>query len=314
MTESRMIAVELPQWGPPELLTPVEHPVPAPGPGEALIAVEAAALNPVDVKVRAGLYSAAFNQGFPMVLGRDFAGRVLSVGEGYRGFDAGDRVCGSLRFAPALGGYATHLVVRDAVLARLPDSVDAITGAALPIAGLTAWQALVEKAMVNPGQRVLVQAAAGGVGHLTVQLAKLLGAHVVATASTRNQEFLRELGADEVVDYTAGPFEDAVGTVDVVIDCVGGETYSRSLTVLAPGGICVTMADRRDPAEAEALGVRSGLVFLRPDAAQLQGLVSMVADGRLRVHVDRTYPLAQAPAAHVEQETGHVRGKLVLLP
>jgi NADPH:quinone reductase-like Zn-dependent oxidoreductase len=179
---------------------------------------------------------------------------------------------------------------------------------------MTAWQALVECAMVSPGQRVLVHAAAGGVGHLAVQLARHLGADIIATASARNHDFVRGLGADEVIDYNAVDFVSAVDPVDVVIDGVGGDVYDRSLRVLKPGGVCVTMPDRPDPAKAEALGVRGVLVFVRPDQVQLEGLAAMVADGRLTVHVDRVAPLADAADVHREIETGHVRGKQVLVP
>jgi len=312
---AQMTAVEIPSWGDADVLTVAHHPIPAFGERDVLVQIEAAGVNPVDYKVRAGTYSAAFGEAFPIVLGRDFAGRVMDVGSKVSSWKAGDDVLGTLRMDPRLGCYASHIVVSDAVMARRPAGMDANTGAALPIAGLTAWQALVEVAAVSPGQRVLVQAAAGGVGHMAVQLAHHLGAEVIATASERNHEFVRSLGADSVIDYTKGRFEDALlEPVDVVIDCFGGDVYTRSLHVLKPGGIVVTMAARPDPAEAEALGVRGALVFVRPDAVQLEGLAAMVADGRLRVHVERAYSLTDAAAAHREQETGHVRGKLVLVP
>jgi NADPH:quinone reductase-like Zn-dependent oxidoreductase len=309
-----MTAIEIPSWGGSELLTLVEHPVPTPGAGEVLVAVEAVGMNPVDVKVRAGTYSAAFGENFPVVLGRDFAGTVAAVGEGVTDWAVGDPVFGTLRLAPRLGAYATHVVVRDAALARRPAGLDAVTAAALPVAGLTAWQALVETAMVSPGQRVLVHAGAGGVGHMAVQLASRLGAYVIATASARNADFLKSLGADEVYDYTSGNFEDDLDPVDVVIDGVGNEVLSRSYKVLVPGGIAATLPNLPDKAEAEALGVRVALTFVRPDAVQLEGLAAMVADGRLTVHVDRTFSFAEVREAHELQGSGHVRGKLVLVP
>ncbi|CAB4866704.1 unannotated protein [freshwater metagenome] len=308
-----MYAVELPNWGDADLLELKERELPSFGPREVLVKIEAAGVNPVDYKVRGGNYSAAFNEGFPMVLGRDFSGQVLAVGADVTAFKVGDAVLGTLRMAPRLGCYATHIVVSDSAMALRPVSVDAVRAAALPVAGLTAWQALVEMAGVSAGQTVLVQAAAGGVGHLVVQLAKFLGAHVIATASPRNHDFLRELGADEVIDYTSVAFEDVVSDVDAVIDCVGGDVLDRSLHVLKAGGIAVTMAARPDPELAEKLGVRVVLIFVRPDAMQLQGLVDLVADGRLRVDIEKTFPLAQATQAHLLQETGHVRGKIVLI-
>jgi NADPH:quinone reductase-like Zn-dependent oxidoreductase len=313
-TTMTMTAIELPAWGGADLLTVVERPVPTPGPGEVRVAVEAVGMNPVDVKVRDGKYSAAFGEDFPIVLGRDFSGRVDAMGEGVEIWSVGDAVLGTLRMSPRLGAYASHVVVRDAALARRPDGMDATTAAALPVAGLTAWQAIVESAAVSPGQRVLVQAGAGGVGHLVVQLARRLGAHVIATASARNRDFVLGLGAHEVIDYTAGPFEDGLEPVDVVIDGIGGDVFSRSLKVLKPGGIAVTMPNYPDQAEAEALGVRAVLVFVRPDAMQLEGLTAMVADGRLKVHVDRTFSFGQVREAHELQGSGHARGKLVLTP
>ena len=309
-----MSAIEIPGWGGAELLTMVEHPVPTPGAGEVLVAVEAVGMNPVDVKVRAGTYSAAFGENFPVVLGRDFAGTVAGIGDGVTAWSVGDAVFGTLRFSPRLGAYASHLVVKDAALARRPEGVSAITAAALPVAGLTAWQALVETAAVSPGQRVLVHAGAGGVGHMAVQLAARLGAYVIATASARNKEFLVSLGADEVYDYTAGNFEDDLDPVDVVIDGVGGDVLSRSYKVLVPGGIAATLPNMPDQAEAEAAGVRVALTFVRPDALQLEGLASMVADGRLTVHIEETFTFAEVREAHDRQASGHVRGKLVLVP
>ena len=311
---AQMTVVEIPSWGEADVLTVATRPIPAFGGRDVLIELDGIGVNPVDFKVRGGNYSAAFGEDFPMVLGRDFTGRVVDAGADVSSWKSGDEVLGTLRMDPRLGCYATHLVVTDAVLARRPAGMSAAVAAALPVAGLTAWQAIVEVAMVSPGQRVLVQAAAGGVGHLAVQLAHYVGAEVIATASARNHEFLRSLGASSVIDYTKDRFEDVVEPVDVVIDCVGGEVYERSLHVLKPGGIAVTMASRPQPELAESLGVRGALVFVRPDQIQLEGLATMVADGRLSVHVDRTFPLAEAADAHRLQETGHVRGKLVLIP
>jgi len=309
-----MTVVEIPSWGGAELLRSATRPIPTPRGRQLLVEVDAIGVNPVDAKVRAGRYAAAFGEDFPIVLGRDFSGRIAAVGDQVTAWRLGDEVLGTLRMEPRLGCYCSHVLVTDAAMARRPAGVPATTAAALPVAGLTAWQALVECAMVGPGQRVLVHAAAGGVGHLAVQLARYLGAEVIATASARNHDFVRELGAHEVIDYTAVDFETAIDPVDVVIDGVGGEVYDRSLRVLVPGGICVTMPDRPDPAKAEALGVRGVLVFVRPDQVQLEGLAAMVADGRLTVHVDRVVPLADAAEVHREVETGHSRGKQVLLP
>jgi len=197
-------------------------------------------------------------------------------------------------------------------MALRPATVSVEQAAALPVGAITAYQALHEVAQVRAGQRVLVQAGAGGVGHLAIQLAKAAGCEVTATCSAHNAAFVTDLGADHTFDYTSGRFEDVLSGFDVVIDGVGGDVLERSYQVLKPGGIAVTMPDRPDEAKAEALGVRVGLAFMRPDAAQLADLLAMVGSGALRVHVDASYPLAEVAAAHVVLEAGHVRGKLVL--
>lgn len=306
-------AVELPEWGGPELLTVATGPIPDPGPAGILIHTHAVGLNPVDWKVRSGVYAAAYDIPFPIVLGRDFSGTVLAAGPDAAGdWQPGDEVVGTLAFEPKLGAYATHLVVTDAALARRPETVAVDQAAALPVGGITAWQALHEVAEVQPGQKVLVHAGAGGVGHLTVQLAAEAGCIVTATCSPHNADFVRNLGATQTFDYTSGRFEDTLQGFDVVVDCVGGDVLDRSYAVLTKGGIAVTMANRPDPQLAESLGVRVALVFMRPDAEQLAMLLGKVADGSLSVHVDASYPLADVAEAHQVLEQGHVRGKLVL--
>ena len=306
-------AVELPEWGGSELLTLANSPVPRPGPAEVLLRTHAAGMNPVDWKVRSGTYKAAFDIPFPIVLGRDFSATVLEAGPEAAGdWQPGDEVVGTLAFEPKIGAYATHLVVTDAALARRPETVSVDQAAALPVAGITAWQALHEVAEVKPGQTVLVHAGAGGVGHLTVQLAAEAGCVVTATCSPHNADFVRNLGATTAFDYTSAPFEAQLRDFDVVVDCVGGDVLDRSYALLRPGGIAVTMADRPDPHAAEAAGVRVALVFMRPDAEQLSMLLGKVADGSLSVHVDASYPLSEVQAAHDVLQDGHVRGKLVL--
>jgi NADPH:quinone reductase-like Zn-dependent oxidoreductase len=312
-TTEQQVSMEIAERGGPEVFTEVTHPVPVPGAAQILIRTHAAGMNPVDWKVRAGVYSAAENFPFPITVGRDFSGTVLAVGaEAAGGWQVGDEVVGTCMFDPPMGAYSTHLVVTDAAMVRRPETVSPHDAAALPIGAMTAWQALHEVAEVKPGQRVLVHAGAGGVGHFVVQLAKAAGCEVVATCSPVNDDFLRGLGADQTVDYNAAPFEEQVTGFDVVIDGVGGDVLERSYGVLKPGGIAVTMAFRPDPAAAEALGVRTALVFHRQDPALLESLLDMVARGDLSVHIDASYPLAEAAAAQTVLEGGHVRGKLVL--
>ena len=313
LVDDVQVSAEIPEYGGVELFRLAEHPVPRPKPDQVLIRTHAAGLNPADYKVRAGRYSAAYGEAFPMVIGRDFSGTVLAAGPDAAGdWRPGDEVVGTLAFEPKSGGYSTHVVTSDAALVRRPELVSPVDAAAVPIAAMTAWQALHEVANVQAGQRVLVHAAAGGVGHFTTQLAHQAGCEVVGTCSPHNADFVRSLGADHVVDYTASPFEEQVTGFDVVIDCVGGEVLHRSYDVLRPGGLAVTMADRPDPAAAEAKGVRVELVFHRQDPELLAQLLERVAAGTLSVHVDATYPLAEVATAHTVLEDGHVRGKLVL--
>lgn len=313
VNDTVQVSVQIPDWGGVEQFEVVEHPVPVPAADEILVRTHAVGLNPVDWKVRAGMYKAAFNVPFPIVIGRDFSGTVLAAGaDAAGGWQPGDEVVGTLMFKPSMGAYSTHVVTADAALARRPETVSPTDAAAVPVGAMTAWQAVHEVAEVEAGQRVLVHAGAGGVGHFAVQIAKHAGCEVTVTCSPANAEFVRSLGADDVIDYNAGPFEERASGFDVVIDGVGGDVLERSLRVLKPGGIAVTMASKPDPAPAEALGVRVALVFHRQDPALLASLLDLVAAGTLQVHVDASYPLAEAAAAHTVLEDGHVRGKLVL--
>lgn len=309
-----MRVVRQQEWGGPEALAVVEAPAPTPAPTEVLVRVVAAGVNPVDVYTRRGL---AYNRvlGLPFVNGWDAAGVVEEVGYGVTRFRRGDRVFGMPRFPFEAGCYAEYLVAPSRHLAPIPDGLGFVDAAALPLAGLTAWQMLVDAAQVEPGDRVLVSAAAGGVGHLAVQIAKARGAYVIATASAAKRGFVTGLGADEVVDHTAVDVAEAVRDVDVVIQMFGGEPALRALSCLRPGGIMVNaqgawtegMAER-----AAELGVRATWFLVEPDAAGLEELARLVADGRLAVHVSARFPLAEVAAAHASIAEGHTIGKIVL--
>lgn len=307
MTENAplMLAAVVEEPGPPEALQLRSIPRPVPGPGEVLVRVRAAGVNPVDWKVRSGRSSLLGPP--PFVVGWDIAGEVEALGPGTSGFAVGDAVYGMPRFPQQAAAYAEYVSAPAADLAPSP-RVSRVEAAALPLAVLTAWQALFETADLRAGQRVLIHAAAGGVGHLAVQLARWKGAHVIGTASARNAEFVRHLGADEVVDYTAGPFEDAVRDVDLVLDCVGGDVLQRSPAVVRPGGRLVTIAG----APPETPGITSTRILVRPSGSQLREIAALVDAGELRVNVDATFPLAEAAAAHRAVETGRTRGKVVL--
>jgi NADPH:quinone reductase-like Zn-dependent oxidoreductase len=298
--------------GGPDVLELVEVPTPEPAPTEVLVRVSAAGVNPVDWKTRA---RGGFLGDPPFTVGWDVAGVVEEVGRGVTRFAPGDRVLGMPRFPREAAAYAEYVTAPSRQLARIPEALSDVEAAGLPLAGLTAWQALVETAGVSSGVRVLVLAAAGGVGHLAVQIAKARGAHVIGTAGAANQGFLRELGADEAIDYTRGPIEDRVRDVDVVLDLVGGEASRGALSTLRDGGlfIAVPSSSGLHPLREEAAGrVRVTGILVEPDRAGLESLADLVAGGALRVHVEQTFPLEEAARAHELSEAGHVRGKLVL--
>jgi NADPH:quinone reductase-like Zn-dependent oxidoreductase len=299
--------------GGPEVLQLVETAVPVPGPTEILVRVQAAGINPTDWKTRARGYFYG-SEAPPFTLGFDVAGTVAAVGPGVTVHSPGDAVLGMPRFPKPAGAYAEYVTGPARHFVAAP-GLDPVQAAGLPLAGLTAWQALVDTAHVQPGQRVLVQAAAGGVGHLAVQIAKARGAYVLGTASSAKHEFVRTLGADEAIDYTAGPIDELVTDVDVVLDTLGGEARERSLGCLRPGGTLVSVIppagfDSSLLPRREDVTVRWMLV--EPDATGLQQLVDLTVKGALTVHVERTFALADAAEAHRHGERGRTTGKLVL--
>lgn len=292
----------------------VDLPVPEPAPTEVRVRVHAAGINPVDWKTRAGAGIAGLLGAPPWVLGWDVAGVVDHLGPGVTRFQVGDRVFGMPRFPRHAGGYAAYVTAPSRQLARTPATLDHVHAAGLPLAGLTAWQALIDTADVQPGQRVLIHAAAGGVGHLAVQLARWRGAHVIGTASAPKHDRLRDLGADELIDYTRVRFEDVTGDVDVVVDLVGGEVTVRSLRVLKPGGLLLTVPSGAELPEQPVLDrhrVRATWLLVEPDGHALQRLAALVDDRRLVVHVEATADLADIAGLHRTGQTGRTFGKLV---
>ncbi len=298
--------------GGPEVLEEVQVERPAPRANEILIRVRAAGLNPTDWKHRA-------NGGFlgepPFVLGWDVSGVVEAVGVGVARFQPGDEVFGMLSYPWGHGSHAEYVAAPARAFVHKPAGIDHVQAGALPLVSLTAWQALVENARLQPGQRVLIHAAAGGVGHVAVQIAKALGAHVIGTASAGKHDFLRELGVDEAIDYRETDFAEAVKDVDVVLDTLGGETGVKSLRVLRPGGVVVSIipiGSAEFPDEAERLGVRAVRMLVDADRADMESIAELVEAGKLRATVARTFPLADAAEAHALGETGRTAGKLVL--
>lgn len=314
-----LIAQELPQtmravrfhgFGGPEVLVLEEVERPRPGPGEVLVAVQAASVNPIDWKIRDGS-ARTLAPDLPRIPGFDVAGVVAEVGADVERLKVGEAVYGYLSLSRG-GAYAEYVVAPQGELAPKPEGLDFVAAAAVPLAALTAWQALIETAGLEEGQTVLVHAAAGGVGHFAVQIAKARGAKVIATASAANHEFLRGLGADVVIDYRTQRFEEHVRDVDIVLDPLGGDTRTRSYGVLKPGGFLVSIVGAPPPAELSEHGLRGAGILVRPDAQGLEQLGELIAFGALRPEVSLVLPLSEAAQAHARSQEGHTRGKIVL--
>ncbi|MEU4253039.1 NADP-dependent oxidoreductase [Amycolatopsis sp. NPDC026612] len=299
-------------FGGPEVLTIVDAPAPRPMPTEVLVRVRAIGLNPLEPRLRAGEFPLLGPP--PFVLGWDISGVVEAASQTWR-FRPGDEVFGMPLFPRAANGYAEFVAAPALHLAPKPASLSHVEAAALPVAGLTAWQGLVHLGGVTAGDRVLIHGGGGGVGHIAIQIAKALGAHVLTTVSGSKREFAEGLGADEVIDYRTADFTEVAGDIDVVLDTIGGDTASRSLEVLRPGGHLVTAVAEEDTeliAEFEAAGRRFSGIAVDPDPVALRQLVELVEQGRLRVHVQETFPFDRIADAHRLIERGHLRGKIVL--
>lgn len=313
-----MQALVIDRTGGPDELHLAEVPRPLRVSDEVLVRIVAASLNPIDVKTRAGRGTSAAITGFPVILGHDFAGVVEQVPYAAHPLQPGDRVYGMGRVPRTSGSFAEFVSVSSMSVAPMPASLDFAHAAAVPLAALTAWGAVVDTARVHDGQRVLVHAGAGGVGHFAVQFAAYFGATVTTTASARNADFLRELGAHRVVDYTSERFEEVARDQDVVIDLIGNvkdATGTRSLDALRRGGLVVNVPTGSWPTmqeEASARGIRATGYSVSPDARTLAVVTRLIDDGSIRVHVDRELPLAEGAEANRIVEAGHVRGKVVL--
>ncbi|WP_329186881.1 NADP-dependent oxidoreductase [Actinacidiphila glaucinigra] len=311
-TPRTMRAITQDVLGGPEVLRDAELERPAPGIGQLLVRVHAAGLNPTDTKHR---QSGLFLGNPPFVLGWDVSGVVEETGLGVALFQPGDEVFGMLPYPYGAGSHAEYVTGPARAFVRKPSAMSHEEAAAVPLVALTAWQALADVAAVRPGQRVLVHAAAGGVGHVAVQIAKSLGAYVIGTASAAKHDFLRGLGADELVDYRTTDYAEAVRDVDVVLDPLGGPDSVRSLGTLRDGGLLVTLLPIGVPelrAEAERRGVRATGMLVEADHAGMAAVARLIEEGALRVTVAGTFPLAEAAKAHASLETGRTTGKLVL--
>lgn len=308
-----MLSIVQNSLGGPEVLEPAETEIPEPAFTEVQVRVHATSVNPVETYVRAGHFPLIGQP--PFVLGWDVSGVVTKVGPGASRFSVGDEVFGMPHFPRAASAYSEYIVSPTRMLARKPASVDHVHAAALPLVGLTAWQGLVDFAQVGEGDRVLVHAAGGGVGHIAVQIAKARGAYVIGTASTAKVDFVRSLGADEVIDYRTTDFAEVVREADVVFDVVGNGTGERSFPTLRRGGTLLTAVEHGNAelrAKTEAAGLRFLGVAVEPDYTGLEALARLVEDGKLRPHVSSVLPLRDAAKAHELVESGSTQGKVVL--
>ena len=303
-----MHAVLIRRFGGPDVVELAQMPMPAPRPGELLLKVEAASLNPVDWKIRSGKYPLVGDDKLPYVLGRDFSATVLHS-------DSADLPSGTLvhgLLGIERGSFAQYVAARPDELARVPGALDRLAAAAVPLAGLTAWQGLFDHGGLQAGQRVLIHAGAGGVGHFAVQFAKARGAHVITTVSADDVAFARGLGADEVIDYQAERFERRLRDIDLVYDLIGADTQERSWSVLRKGGVLVSTVQEPSQEKAAAIGVRATRYTAASDAGQLREIDALIQSGRVRVQVARRFAYGDAKAALQALEQGHASGKLVL--
>ena len=314
---STMRAIVIEGTGAPDVLTIAELEQPKTANAEFLVKVVAAGVNPIDAKTRSGRGVSALLD-YPAVLGNDFSGIVVTSPYEGHPFQPGDEVYGMAAVPRHGGTYAEYVAVPAMSLARKPKALSHVEAAGVPLAALTAWGMVVELAKAHEGQRILIHAGAGGVGHFAVQFARFFGAWVIATGSTRNVDWLRELGASEVIDYTAARFEDTVKDVDVVIDLIGNvhdDTGTRSLATLRPGGLIINAPTGSWDSfieDATAAGVRASHYKVSADGSTLAVISRLLESGDVRVFVDQVFALDDAAAAHTSLETGHTRGKIVL--
>jgi NADPH:quinone reductase-like Zn-dependent oxidoreductase len=304
-----MKAVVAHEYGAPEVLKFEEVPRPEPNEDEALVRVIASSVNPADPLTLSGKYAREFGTHLPLIPGYDIAGVVEKTGANITKLKMGDAVYGY----PTFGGcWAEYITVKEWEVAAKPKSLNFVEAAAVPMGALTAWQALVDVAKLQPGQTVLIHGGSGGVGSFAIQIAKERGARVIATASTANQDLLEQLAADVAVDYTKTKFEDVAKGVDAVLDPVGKETLARSYGVVKKGGIVMSLVARPEPAEIKKHGIRGAGISVHPDSEDLAEIAQLIDAGKIKPIVTQVLPLNQAIAAQQQAATHHTRGKVVL--
>lgn len=311
-----MKAIILRGFGGVENLEKTELPLPLPADNEVLVKIKAFSINPVDIKTRLGRGHAARLKEFnPIILGWDISGIITAIGKSASLFRTGDEVFGMINFPGHGKGYAEYVAAPEAHLALKPSSISHEEAAAASLAALTAWQIIKEKVRIKQGDRVLVHSAAGGVGHFAVQMAKHLGAYVVGTASGANRDFVTGLGASELIDYTEKPFEDAVHDIDFVLDSMGGEYIDRSLKVLKPNGIIISIPSGMSESvkeKASAKGITGDTFRVQSDGRNMRELADMLDKGILKAHVSKVFSIDDIQLAHLQIESGKTRGKIVV--
>jgi len=304
-----MRAIRVHRYGGPEVLRCEDAPIPQPASGQVLVRVNAASVNPFDHKLASGAFQQFVPLTLPYIPGGDFSGVVETLGAGVAGVKRGDAVYGNTQ---PVGAYAQFVAAPADTIAAKPRKLSHVEAASAPVAGQTAWQALFDLAHLEGGQMVLIHGAAGGVGTFAVQLARWKGAKVLATASARNIEYLRSLGADQVIDYSTTPFETVVRDVDVVLDLVGGDTQARSFGVLRRGGWLIASSQPPSQEQANRQNVRAAMVQMQPSTPGLTRLAELLDAGAIKTVVNKTFPLSQAADAWLHTMSGHARGKVVL--
>ena len=306
-----MKAIVVHEYGGPEVLKYEDVPRPEPKEDQILVHVIAAGVNPVDDASRSEKYAKFFRITLPFIPGYDIAGVVEKTGSKITKFKPGDSVYAYLSLKDG-GGYAEYAVVTEAEAAPKPKSLNYESAAAVPVVALTAWQALIDTAKLSAGQTVLIHGGSGGVGSFAIQIAKARGAKVIATASTANQDLLKQLGADVAIDYTKQKFEDVAKNVDLVLDSVGKDTLARSYGVVKKGGFIVTLVARMDQAELDKHEIRGASLGVEPNSKELADIGKLIDENKIKVIVSQTFPLADAVKAQEQIATGHTRGKIVL--
>jgi NADPH:quinone reductase-like Zn-dependent oxidoreductase len=306
-----MKAIVVHEYGGLDALKYEDTPRPEPKENQVLVKVIAAGVNPVDGLIRSGKFAKFFGTTLPLVPGYDIAGIVEKTGAKIEKLKKGDAVYAYIGLEEG-GGYAEYAVVTEKEAAPKPKAATFVEAAAVPVVALTAWQALFDTAKLSAGQSVLVHGGSGGVGSFAIQFAKLRGAKVFATASTHNQDFLKQLGADVAIDYTTQKFEDVAKDVDVVLESVGKDTLTRSYGVVKKGGILVSLIGPPDKTELDKHGIRGAALGVEPNSSELAEIANLIDQKKIKVTVSQTYPLAEAAKAEEQADTGHTRGKIVL--